>query len=585
MTVRRIWAGPEVDASGAPSSDGRFLSYVRWKTGDLAVRDLATGERRALTDEGTWMEPDQFAYLSRWSWDNSRLVYAWFDGDHWELRTIRIVEGLSVVQPRVLLPNRNGEAVYIEPRDWSRDGKEILAFLGTGEGTGQIGLVSAGDGSVRVLKSLPWNRPLNMSLSPNGRYVVYDLPTERDSRERDIFLLAADGSRETRLVKHAANDYGPIWTPDGKHVVFASDRTRDVALWALQVAGSKALGRPRLLKRNMGAMLPLGFTRKGSLYYATGLFNRQGDIYIATLDPLTGEAAAPVEKAVRRFQGSNTSPAWSPDGKFLAYLSHDSSLPFNEAPSVLVIRTLATGEEREIEIPIGHRNLLRWSPDGGSILVGTKSNIYQLHLRTGEMKRIVSGGAKIRNHQAAWSSHGERIYYLRALQAPREYSYMVVAYDLKTSREQILYRGFGQLAHGLAVSPDGRRVAFSKPSSITVVPSAGGEPDELLLLQKPEMIPWDVGLAWTPDGRYLIFAKGKQSPDRADVLESNVFELWRLPVAGGEPQPLGLAMNNLRGLSLHPDGRRLAFTVVGERGPTRAVWVLENLFQQPKASD
>ena len=40
------------------------------------------------------------------------------------------------------------------------------------------------------------------------------------------------------------------------------------------------------------------------------------------------------------------------------------------------------------------------------------------------------------------------------------------------------------------------------------------------------------------------------------------FELWRISTDGGEPEPLGLAMEGIRllGLSVHPDGRRIAFT-------------------------
>ena len=50
--LRRIWDGFEVDTTGAVSPDGRYLSFVDWKTGDLAVRDLAAGTNRRLTNKG-----------------------------------------------------------------------------------------------------------------------------------------------------------------------------------------------------------------------------------------------------------------------------------------------------------------------------------------------------------------------------------------------------------------------------------------------------------------------------------------------------------------------------------------------------
>ncbi|MEE8147795.1 MAG: hypothetical protein V3T24_09340, partial [Longimicrobiales bacterium] len=50
-------------------------------------------------------------------------------------------------------------------------------------------------------------------------------------------------------------------------------------------------------------------------------------------------------------------------------------------------------------------------------------------------------------------------------------------------------------------------------------------------------------------------------------------ELWQLPVEGGEPQRLGLAMEGLRDVQFHPDGQRIAFTSARFKVE---VWALEN---------
>ena len=53
MTTRQVWTGSEVDLEGKPSADGRYLTYVDWtstRTGNVAIRDLATGQNRRLTD-------------------------------------------------------------------------------------------------------------------------------------------------------------------------------------------------------------------------------------------------------------------------------------------------------------------------------------------------------------------------------------------------------------------------------------------------------------------------------------------------------------------------------------------------------
>ena len=113
----------------------------------------------------------------------------------------------------------------------------------------------------------------------------------------------------------------------------------------------------------------------------------------------------------------------------------------------------------------------------------------------------------------------------------------------------------------MAISPDGRQLAFSDPGNqvLKVMPAAGGEPREILRLKDPETFCWNAGLAWTPDGHYILF--GKQ-PD----------ELWRIPAEGGEPQKL-LAMDVLGHISIHPDGRRIAFTGGKEESEG---WVMEN---------
>ena len=107
------------------------------------------------------------------------------------------------------------------------------------------------------------------------------------------------------------------------------------------------------------------------------------------------------------------------------------------------------------------------------------------------------------------------------------------------------------------------------------MPAAGGESRELLTVDSPEAISQ---IAWMPDGRQLLFGKRIGSGERQK------FELWRISGEGGESQSLGIGMEDrtLFGLSVHPDGRRIAFTA--EHPFHSELWVLENFLPPLKAS-
>ena len=122
----------------------------------------------------------------------------------------------------------------------------------------------------------------------------------------------------------------------------------------------------------------------------------------------------------------------------------------------------------------------------------------------------------------------------------------------------------------LAVSPDGRALAFTVPkqaTSILVIPTAGGEPRQVFQARMGELpVANYSGLAWTPDGRQLLFVR-----QRVPILQDNR-ELWAIAAEGGEPRPLGLAMTDLRALRIHPDGNRIA---VAAGRDVFEVWALE----------
>ncbi len=566
-----------MDLFGAVSPDGRFLTYTDWRTGDLAVRDLKTGEDRHLTDKGSWLESEEYALGSTVSPDGKQIAYGWFNQEgFFDLRVI----GIDGSGPRVLY--RNQEIPGCQPHDWSPDGRHILASFRSKDRTHQIVLVSVADGSVQVVKTLDGRSPFMMSFSPDGRYIAYDFPPQEDSPDRDIFLLATDGSREIPLIEHPANDFVLGWAPDGKQFLFASDRTGSQRAWLIEVADGKRLGEPKLVKPEIRPARGLGFTRDGSYYYCCGVPGGPAlnDVYLVTLDPATHKLQAP--KKLVSGVGVATSIDWSPDGQYLAYNKEGGWAPVPPYRFVLVVRSVESGKERRLRLNIRRSGVFQphWSPDGRFLLAQAEDHtggrgVYRIDARTGEVTPIVQS-PRCCIEWPVWAHDGKVIFTRATGLEPQS----IVMRDLESGREEKLYRVVSPVSVShLAASPDGQWLAFvwsgteKGPTALKVMPAAGGEPRELVELPEPRRYTFGTPvfeLAWTPDSRHIIYALSIAGQEQE-------FEFWRISLEGGQPQRLGPAMEGLWpfGLSVHPDGRQIAFTA----GPPRLsdpIWVLEN---------
>jgi len=574
IVVRQVWA----DAVhpyyiGAPSPDGKYLAYSDWDGlidggPPLAVRELATGKTRRLTETGSWTPP-----FSIFSPDGKQVAYTWYSSENKPLE-LRIV-GLDGSEPRVLHSDR--EVQFFRPADWSADGQHILAVLYSGKAkeTGsQIALVNVSDGLVRVVKTFDTFYTLSMlKLSPDGRYIAYSHPSAEGSSKADIFLLTTDGTRETALVEHPADDRVLGWAPDGKRLVFTSDRTGSIGVWVIGVADGKPQGTPELVMPQMGKFYPLGFTRNGSLYYAVS--TGRSDVHIATLDPETGKLLGPPVKAIQRFEGYNSAPEWSPDGRYLVCQSSRAEAGNPALIKVaLIIRELESGKIRMLEPEYKRLSprSLHWSPDGKSILGTGRDNqgrqgLLQIDVQTDAVTALAykdpkRGGSIL---EPAWAPNGKAVFFVRdpmgdnTSTEPRR----IVRRELATGEETELCRIPGRVGRvqWLAPSPDGRHLAFCAGSAVKLVSTMGGQPRELTEADG------SCGITWTPDGRYLLF--GRKIDDEAKL------DLWRIPAQGGEPQKTGVTFDGWNvDVRMHPDGRRIAFA--SKQMDKNEVWTMEN---------
>ena len=135
----------------------------------------------------------------------------------------------------------------------------------------------------------------------------------------------------------------------------------------------------KLVRPGIDRILPIGLTREGALYY--GVVRATEDVFAADLDPTTGKVAGPPRKAIEHFEGGNFSPSYSPDGKYLAYVSRRGNSPYpTNVGNALCIRSLDTGQERVFYREIWRLGLRyvdgpEWSPDGRFIVFGGSAGI------------------------------------------------------------------------------------------------------------------------------------------------------------------------------------------------------------------
>ncbi len=583
--------------SGQVSLDGRYITFVDWSTGNLTVQELATGENRHLTQKGTWLDSDDYALGSRISSDSRSVAYAWYnreaqrdnEPDFYELRVV----GIDGSGERLLYGE---QAVDVRPLNWSPDGMRVLASLKRKDGPYQLVWVPLAAGDVQVVKTLADHSPLEARCSPDGRHIAYDYPPTDDSANRDIFLLASDGSDETVLVAHPENDRVLDWTPDGKRLLFVSDRTGSPSSWIVQVADGKPRSEPELVYPD-APYFGLGFTRDGAYYYCCPADHPSAsDVSLVDRDSKTGRLGTP-EKFVEGI-ASTTSVAWSPDGRQLVSVKWGM---------VFVLRSVESGEERQIRPGIGRAGFvypnsvpLQWMPDGRSLIAQGRNGLYRIDIQSGEADVILEV-EECCSIMWSLSSPTRRVFFTRWRSERRGEPLIVAARDLESGRETELHRVASPVtASNLSASPDGRWLAFVEwdmeegTASLKVMPAKGGELRDLLAFSKVRFYRKPrVELTWTPDSRHIVYALSSTavpwSPEPEirwlprESGEEDDFELWQVPVEGGEPERLGLTMKGLipYGLSISPDGRRIAFTAGSLSRVYDPIWVLENFLPPP----
>ena len=399
---------------------------------------------------------------------------------------------------------------------------------------------------------------ISLDVSPDGQTIAFDLLG-------DLYTIPVSGGAATRLTNGIAHDMQPRWSPDGKRLVFVSDRSGDENLWLLTLGAET----PRPLTTGVDATYlspdwapdgnyivvskgtPFGL-EKIWLYHVNGgrgLEMAGGPGGLRLLGPAFGpnpryvwfaqrngawqynavlpqyqlgvyDREAGTRTTMSNQYGSAFRPALSPDGKWLAYGAR------HDAETGLRLRELATGEERWLAYPVqrdeqesvANMDVLpgySFMPDSKAVVLSYGGEIWRVP---------VDGTAPAR---IPFTAEAEV-----AVGPEVKFDYPVddgPTFTVKQIRDAV-------------PSPDGRRVAFSALDRVYVMDLPQGAPRRLTDQNTGEFYP-----VWSPDGGAIAFV----------TWDDRDGHIMRVPVAGGRPTRLTQASAYYQQLAWSPDGKRI----------------------------
>jgi Tol biopolymer transport system component len=235
--------------------------------------------------------------------------------------------------------------------------------------------------------------------SPDGRRLLFE--SDRDGN-RDIYVMAADGTGVQRLTHDEGEDAQPAWAPDGRRIVFRSDRDAGTGLWKLDLEPGAT---PVFLLADSSPELTPDWAPDGSRIAFTSVRSGNADIWT-----VPAEGGQLIQLTTSEYR--DVWPRWSADGQWLVFFSRRDTN--GEWDQLYSLNWASRNVHRLTDQPTHHHFTPDWSPDGSRMITALSDSVADRALAifstAGELEsRFAESYSRV--FQPAWSPDGRHVAY------------------------------------------------------------------------------------------------------------------------------------------------------------------------------